>query len=859
MFGSSKQPHPGDPPVKPPNYGYGGQPPPQGYMPPPPPPQPMGPGANTRVGVHQAWLDQTWPMLSKDPFLTGEDPTRPKPPPPPAPENFIAAKVYEGSKAGFTFRDGEYGLGYYADDWKDPEDIAKEKAKEEEAKVFYGPDGMPLEGDFVIKDGKAVIERGRVHHGVELREQGWFQAEPNRADQDALAKRNFDLLTRLVQERTRVGLCADGKWINDPVAFPLPPELLEGEAPNGGIVPFAPHDEQFFICGVYDPAKSSLRSTQVPGLEPDPEANSTWVRLTDFGTQQGSAPACRVFDDMPNLTHYGKIIQGDLNNGYIVEAMQAISMRPKLARSLFYCWDTQLSIFIVRLFMNGVCMRVELDDFVPVGSIVRAQVGERYPIGCRSENFPHVLWPTLVEKAYAKVHTTRREDDNLCKGGWEVLTGGGRVEDALADFTGGVAGRFRTQDVTEDRLFIYIYDLQRYTLFVCRVHERNCDAHGVKLNPYWPHCVNRAILWEGRPYLQVYCGAPGLHDGGLEEITVPWSLINSEEYPEKRTDGFFWVALNEFHMFFDTIFECRLVNSGDVAIEGMPPPRLPGQMPSFDAPVNYMLNPMGPAIAPQMSRMSPMGMPVPPPPALNGLYPLAEGLPRKNHEALHPGDLLPDGQKLGSGTGFQHRSPEGVPLMYFEWVFACPGKITRDNEPEFSVSVPEHQVPCEIIASIDQVDMRGEMTGYDFPDQAAIVVKVYECVDRNHFYSKDLVCKSNWIPIRNAMVAFNCTRGGEFKITAEVPYADTVCQRMVFRCYSSRPGVQVNAAAALRRHVVVDPIEPPRAVKWSFVGSVAPEKLLSTDEPEPFDKKYDSLRQPAFDVHESIEEVCSVM
>jgi len=790
--------------------------------------------------------------------LTGEDPAKPKPPPAPTREDFLAAPVYQGPKAGMTFRDGEYGLGYYKDDWKDDSQIAEEQEAEREAKVYYGPDGMPLEGDFVVKDGHAVIERGTVHHGVELREQGWFQAENNRPEQDAIAKRNFDVLSRLVEERTRVGLCPEGRWVNDPEEFPLPPELLEGDPPNGGIVPFAPHDEQFFLCGTYDPEKSSLKVSQCPALMPDSDNNSTWVRLTDFGSYQTADSACRVFDDKPNVTHYGKIVQGELNNGYFVEAMQAIALRPKLARSLFYCWDTQLSIFIVRIYMNGVCMRVELDDYVPVGSIVRQEAGERFPIGCRSEFFPHVLWPTLVEKAYAKVRTTRRKDDNLCKGGWEVLTGGGRVEDALADVTGGVAGRFRTQDVTEDRLFIYLYDLQRYTLFVCRVHERNCDAHGVKLNPYWSHCVNRAIVWEGRPYVQVYCGAPGLHDGGLEEITVPWSLINCEEYPEKRTDGFFWVGINEFHMFFDTIFECRLVNSGDVAIAGMPPPRLPGQMPSLDVPVDYMMNPLGPPMVP-LGRMPPGGPMPPPPPPLHGLYPLAEGLPYKNKGAVHPADLLPDGQKQGSGTGFQHRSPEGVPLLYYEWVFACPGKITRDNEPEFSVQVPEHQVPCEIIASVDQVDMRGEMTDYTFPEPEAIIVKVYECVDRNHFYSKKLVCKSNWLPIRNAMVAFNCTRGGEFKIIAEVPSAQSVCKRMVFRCYASRPGVQVNASAALRRHVVVDPIEPPKAVKWSFVGAVAPENMLNTDEPDPFDKKYDSLRQPAFDMHESIEDVCSVM
>ena len=54
----------------------------------------------------------------------------------------------------------------------------------------------------------------------------------------------------------------------------------------------------------------------------------------------------------------------------------------------------------------------------------------------------------MIEKAYAKIHTLRFSssaisDDDM--GGWEAIGGGGKVEDALADLTGGVAGRFNTK------------------------------------------------------------------------------------------------------------------------------------------------------------------------------------------------------------------------------------------------------------------------------------------------------------------------------------------------------------------------------------------------------------------------------
>lgn len=37
------------------------------------------------------------------------------------------------------------------------------------------------------------------------------------------------------------------------------------------------------------------------------------------------------------------------------------------------------------------------------------------------------------------------------------------------------------QDVSPDRLFIYIHDLQRDTLFVCRPSQTLCELQGVRL------------------------------------------------------------------------------------------------------------------------------------------------------------------------------------------------------------------------------------------------------------------------------------------------------------------------------------------------------------------------------------------
>lgn len=666
--------------------------------------------------------------------------------------------------------------------------------------VIYAADGMPIGADKAVDEhGYAFIDEGKIHHGVELQSGslGWFSAESNRNEQQEIAHQHFHALCEAVVRYHHAGLCPDGKWTNDPTVFPLPHNLIVGRIMDRGVVPFPPNDLQFFCTDSVKKDESLMKSS--PNVFPNEDGLSTWVRLTDFCS---NPRACHVFDDTRvNPTHYGRVLQGALDTGYLVEALQAIAMRPKLARSLFYCWDTNLSVYIVRLYKNGTWMRVELDDFVPARSLPVTMRGNRTaPICCRSEHFPMVLWPSLVEKAYAKIHTVRTTDGVGDQGGWEVIGGGGRLEDALTDLTGGVAGRFLTRNISADRLFVYLHELQRDCLFVCRVDEARCDANGVYLNPYFPHVVHRAVVFEGRPYIQVFCGAPALDDGGLQDIGVPWTLVNSEEYPEKGKDGFFWCQADDFAFYFGTIFECRLTNSGDVSIPGMPPPRMPANM----GPLSSLFGLNGPAqnFFLQMQRKA----------------------------RFNP----------------QHLSPEGLPLPFFEWVFADGGKITRDNQPEFSIQVPEFCVPCEVICSLDQVDLRFQSRAADKPQAIAILLKVYENVQGNRFYSNELVCKSNWLPIRNSMVAFQAMRGAEFKIVAELPDRFASCNKLVFRCYVNQPGVQVTAVSAWSRHLLVNPIEPPKASKWTFVGAAEPLDILR-DRPDPFEEELDGLRQPAMD------------
>jgi hypothetical protein len=281
---------------------------------------------------------------------------------------------------------------------------------------------------------------------------------------------------------------------------------------------------------------------------------------------------------------------------------------------------------------------------------------------------------------------------------------------------------------------VYLHELQRDCLFVCRVNLKKALDQGLLMNPCNPYAVNRAAHYKGGCYVQIFTPAASIGDGGLSEA-VPDELKRC--FPEKVKDGFFWLNVYDFHNVFGTIFECRLTNSPDVGLPDMPPPRLPNAW------------------------------------------------------------------------------PPGPQPLYFESIFANNGQVSRQNNPEFTISLPGRH--CEVVAAVEQIDHRMTQVGLERVGYNAILLKVYQHLQGNK-YSANLVCRSNWMPIRNAMVSFKSDVGGTFKIVAELPADCPPCDKLIFRCYVTTIGTQVTANPALTTHYLVRTGIPPSALKWSFVG-----------------------------------------
>jgi len=645
------------------------------------------------------------------------------------------------------------------------------------------------------RHGANIWQRGVEIHNL------WFHAQSNKSEQVRLARQHLDAIVKAVDEARLVGTCPDQRWTNDPEAVIQP--HLPGTVTTNPMTAFAPHDRNFFIRGNYDSSSSMLRSTAIPANCPDQDGCSTWIRLSDLAEHPG---ACKLFGDINyQSTHCGRIFQGPLDNGYLVEALQAISLRPRLAQQLFYCWDERRAIYIARLFKHGTWVRVEVDDYVPLGLPSLGSIHKQTPICCTSENFPFVLWPSIIEKAYAKLHTFRASPSQITKddlGGWESLSGGGCVEEALADLTGGVAGRFRTCETSWDRLFLYLYELQHNTLFVCRPHYQNCFRDNVNLNHYFPYSVHRAVTFEGHVYVQVFCGAHTLYDGGLQDLEIPFALIHADEYPEKSVDGFFWVTARNFAEYFGTIFECRLTHSGDVSVPGMPTLHIPGTL--FE----------------------------------------------------HPGVQMNTTSNWCSRCNMVSGHAD-----WSEWLFAHPGVASQDYAPEFTVQIPSDSGECEVVACLEQSDPRMTMCSPVRRQTTAILMNVYEQVKAPDCFSKVIICKSNFIPVRDSVVAFKTLRGCCVKITARFCTAETKVERLVFRCYTSLPVAKVTAGCTVKPYALVEPIGPPLAIRWTLIGSSMPEKSHGLEEPDPYDVESDTMRVPEEDLIKAFQDdigQCSV-
>lgn len=149
------------------------------------------------------------------------------------------------------------------------------------------------------------------------------------------------------------------------------------------------------------------------GSKPDPfnlDSIVQWRRPVEF-IDQGNDLA--VFKESIEPTD---IKQGQLENGWMLNALSQIAEKPELIDRLFITKNYQKNgVYRVKICKNGEWITVTVDDYFPC-----------YPMSgpMFSRSHGNELWVLILEKAYAKIH-----------GNYFSIKNGQSV-DALSDFTG---------------------------------------------------------------------------------------------------------------------------------------------------------------------------------------------------------------------------------------------------------------------------------------------------------------------------------------------------------------------------------------------------------------------------------------
>mmetsp|Transcript_157013 Transcript_157013/g.285783 ORF Transcript_157013/g.285783 Transcript_157013/m.285783 type:complete len:771 (-) Transcript_157013:100-2412(-) len=265
-----------------------------------------------------------------------------------------------------------------------------------------------------------------------------------------------------------------------------------------------------------------------------------WMRLYDLET----GPPYPMVSPEAGLVNprMGRIYQGSLEDKYLVQALFAVGTKDELIREVFANMsfsDPSKAYFVLRFYKNSQWVEVAIDDYLPM------EKDEGEPFAMKGEFWPAFAWPSLIEKAYAKLH-----------GSYENLGGGGHVEDVMVDLTGGCCGRFHTTDCAQDRLWKYFQELKRSCVWGCSISEIECSKRLVPIAGHWASAVYDVTKdAKGIPYIGVMTCAPMASIKHMPLCDLP----QAEGYG--LADGFMWLRADDFCQLFDAVYECRLVNS----------------------------------------------------------------------------------------------------------------------------------------------------------------------------------------------------------------------------------------------------------------------------------------------------------
>jgi hypothetical protein len=286
--------------------------------------------------------------------------------------------------------------------------------------------------------------------------------------------------------------------------------------------------------------KDCNRFWHIPG---DPDADdhdlpATWENTYDSNAGRPYALPVGGGIERAHQPMLGKIYQGALEDFYFVQACVTLQMKSKLVADLFVNDDLSAphsDMHQLRFYKCGQWVPVTVDTYLPYNK-------DDEPMCCHSEDFPGITWPSLAEKAYAKLH-----------GSWCSLSDkGGDVEEVLVDMTGGCCGRFNSTDVANDRMWSYFSQSKETCIWGCIIDNAECSKRNIPIAQHWASAIFDTRMHKGVPCVGVFTCAPFSSVKHFPLVDIPDHDFHN---------GFMWLRIEDFAQLFREVFECRLVNS----------------------------------------------------------------------------------------------------------------------------------------------------------------------------------------------------------------------------------------------------------------------------------------------------------
>ncbi|XP_014259622.1 calpain-A isoform X3 [Cimex lectularius] len=250
--------------------------------------------------------------------------------------------------------------------------------------------------------------------------------------------------------------------------------------------------------------------------------------------------------------------QGELGDCWLLAAVANLTLNEELFKQVVP--DDQnfknkyAGIFHFRFWQYGRWVDVVIDDRLPTynGQLIFLHSSE-----------PNEFWSALLEKAYAKLH-----------GSYEALKGGSTNE-AMEDFTGGLAEMYVLEEAPSNLFQIVLKAHERSSLLACSIEpdpnvtEAQTSQGLVKGHAYSVTRIQYVDIQtpnvSGKiPLLRLRnpWGNEAEWNGAWSDKSPEWRYISDEKKEEIglifESDGEFWMSFKDFMKYFSRLEICNL-------------------------------------------------------------------------------------------------------------------------------------------------------------------------------------------------------------------------------------------------------------------------------------------------------------